>query len=386
MRVVSGANGVVCAATPLTRASGGGSFEFLFTKGTLNDEMLCFGAAKTKPPESVSYTSEKIWLVRGYNGQIYGPSKVCVCVFVCVFVCVCVCVCVCVSECVYFCACVYVYAREPPPHVHTSVFTQASRTASKLHEGNRIKFVWDASGSGDISLYVNGALDGVVFTSVRDAEIYPCVANYGSTGEATLVSIERGTAAAPAVAAGGGRIVVSGAGYAPSNGTYVKAPASEDVNGHAKYVKEGDTSRIIRYYEGHWILDQPGPAPYKLAGGPSDHDFAIGSGVWQGFQGTLGVAPMPVVSSEHGTASTAAAASHASGPRFDPVRLRARWCCVCVCVCVCVCMCELCLCVWCMRACACAGLRTCACAWRVCVRVRVCARARPVRFVTLRVM
>ena len=86
-------------------------------------------------------------------------------------------------------------------NVHTSVFTQASRTASKLHEGNRIKFVWDASGSGDISLYVNGALDGVVFTSVRDAEIYPCVANYGSTGEATLVSIEHGTAAAAAVAA-----------------------------------------------------------------------------------------------------------------------------------------------------------------------------------------
>jgi hypothetical protein len=209
-------------------------------------QVLCFGCGK-KPIESTSYDSEKnMWVVRAYNGVLYGRGKV------------------------------------------------AGKTAPKLHETNRIRLMWNAT-SGDVTLSVNGVTDGVIFTGLTEAELFPVVCNYGSVGEATLVSVEHGAAAAGSVAAAGGRIVVSGAGYAPSNGTYVKAPASEDVNGHAKYVKEGDTSRIIRYYEGHWILDQPGPAPYKLAGGPSDHDFATGSGVWQGFQGTLGVAPMPTV-------------------------------------------------------------------------------------------
>ena len=136
--------------------------------------------------------------------------RVCVCVCLCLCVCVCVCVCVrvcvcvgvgvCVGACLCVCVCVCV-CMVLRAGAGASVRVQASRTASKLHEGNRIRFVWDASGSGDVSMYVNGALDGVVFTSVRDAEIYPCVANYGSTGEATLVSIEHGTAAAAAAVA-----------------------------------------------------------------------------------------------------------------------------------------------------------------------------------------
>lgn len=153
---------------------------------------------------------------------------------------------------------------------------------------------------------------------------------------ASLVSIERGAASAaatpviaaavatPAAAAAGDRLIVSGAGYAPSNGTYLKAPASEDSNGHAKYVKEGDAGRIIRFYTNNcWIIDQAGPAPYQLVGGPSGHDFTTGSGTWQPFQGSIGAPPMPTVTvvSASGVAATPAAAAPTSTvvARFDSV-------------------------------------------------------------------
>ena len=41
MRCVSGANGAVYGTAPLTRAAGGGAIEFLFTKGTVGDEVRC---------------------------------------------------------------------------------------------------------------------------------------------------------------------------------------------------------------------------------------------------------------------------------------------------------------------------------------------------------
>ncbi len=126
MTCTSGKKGAAYAATPLTRATGGGSFEFLFVSGTSGDEALAFGCASKKPMDSVEYDSGKFWVVRAWNGQLYGPSK-------------------------------------------------ASRTASKLHPTNSIRFSWDAAGSGDVTMYVNGALDGVVFTNIRDAEIYPVV-------------------------------------------------------------------------------------------------------------------------------------------------------------------------------------------------------------------
>jgi hypothetical protein len=124
-------------------------------------------------------------------------------------------------------------------------------------------------------------------------------------------------------AAGGDQVIVSGAGYAPSNGTYVKQPASADQFGHAVYAKEGEPSRIIRYvlmsggfgHEG-WIVDQPGPAPYKLVGGPSDHDFVAG-GHWETFQGTIGAPPMPTVVCAPVAAAAAAAAPSADAPRFS---------------------------------------------------------------------
>jgi SPRY domain len=151
MKAVSGSHGAVCATTPLTRASGGGVWEFLYVKGKVGDEQLCFGFAK-KPLESVSYNSEKLWLVRGYNGMLYGQNKV------------------------------------------------SGKTAPKLHETNRIRFTWNAT-SGDVTLAVNGVTDGVVFTGIRDAEIYPVVANYGTGDEAMIALIEHSTAAAAAVAA-----------------------------------------------------------------------------------------------------------------------------------------------------------------------------------------
>jgi hypothetical protein len=48
---------------------------------------------------------------------------------------------------------------------------------------------------------VNSVLDGVVFTGIREAELFPVICNYGSSGEAMLVSIERGGAAVAATVA-----------------------------------------------------------------------------------------------------------------------------------------------------------------------------------------
>lgn len=105
------------------------------------------------------------------------------------------------------------------------------------------------------------------------------------------------------------RIVVSGAGYAPSNGTYVKGPS--EFEGHAMYLKEGgDASSMIRFYEGTWIIDQSGPAPYKLVGGPSGREFVAGTGTWQPFQGSVGVPPMPTVVPPPGGSGS----SHATWP------------------------------------------------------------------------
>ena len=114
-------------------------------------------------------------------------------------------------------------------------------------------------------------------------------------------------------------VIVSGAGYEPSNGVYVRQAG--DRNGHAVYAKEGDTSRIMMFtlasdgfgFEG-WILDQPGPAPYKFVGGGS-HDFEASAGVWQPFQSGIGVAPMPTVvpRAPRATASGPAAVA----PRFS---------------------------------------------------------------------
>jgi hypothetical protein len=98
MKCLSSTNGAVYGTTPLTRATGG-SFEFMINKATVGDEVICVGCGR-KPVESVSYDSNKLWVVRAYNGVIYGPSKVrvCVCVCLCLFVCVCVCVCVFVCD------------------------------------------------------------------------------------------------------------------------------------------------------------------------------------------------------------------------------------------------------------------------------------------------
>ncbi len=128
---------------------------------------------------------------------------------------------------------------------------KAPRSASNLHENNTIKcvhvthqsgswgaagcddggavrarrFTWDAR-SGNVTLIVNGATDGVVFTGVRHAEIFPaigahdcarsprsqqragggsrtrgpCAAAYSAGHEASIVSVEPGAAAAAATA------------------------------------------------------------------------------------------------------------------------------------------------------------------------------------------
>jgi hypothetical protein len=138
-----GGNSHAYAVTSLLASSGGGSWEYVYTKDSNADECMLFGFG-TKPITSSSYSdSPNMWLVRAFNGEIYGSGK-------------------------------------------------ASRTASKLHEGNRISFTW-SSGSGEVKLFVNGAEDGIVFTGVTLAEIFPCVASYGSTGEVALVRIERAT-------------------------------------------------------------------------------------------------------------------------------------------------------------------------------------------------
>jgi hypothetical protein len=101
---------------------------------THRDEGCCFGFG-IKPVTSTAYdTSKNLWTVRAWNGQLYGSNK-------------------------------------------------ASRTAPKLHESNIIRFKWDPS-SGDVTLSVNGTLDGVAWSGIREAEIYPAVRGGRASGDA----------------------------------------------------------------------------------------------------------------------------------------------------------------------------------------------------------
>ncbi len=112
-----------------------------------SDECCCFGFGTKKADktlESTEYDKEKnLWVMRAYNGQVYGRGK-------------------------------------------------AKSSGPKLHQGNRIRFQWNAS-SGDVTMAVDGVLDGCVFSGITEAEIFPAVASYGATGTVTIVAIEPGS-------------------------------------------------------------------------------------------------------------------------------------------------------------------------------------------------
>ena len=63
MRSTEAANCHVYATVPLTRAAGGGAFEFLYKKDKGGDEGLCFGFG-IKPAASSAYESANAFVVR----------------------------------------------------------------------------------------------------------------------------------------------------------------------------------------------------------------------------------------------------------------------------------------------------------------------------------
>ena len=63
MKTTKKANCHVYTTVPLTRAAGGGAFEFLYTKDKAGDEGLCFGFG-VKPVTSSNYDSANAFVVR----------------------------------------------------------------------------------------------------------------------------------------------------------------------------------------------------------------------------------------------------------------------------------------------------------------------------------
>lgn len=104
-----------------------------------------------------SYESANAFVVRAYNGNLYGKGK-------------------------------------------------GTRNAPKLREGNAIRFQWNAA-TGDVALSVDSVNCGIVFTAVTVVELYPAIFSYGANAEASIVEIEHGAAAATRPADGLSRVL-----------------------------------------------------------------------------------------------------------------------------------------------------------------------------------
>lgn len=117
---------------------GKAAWEFVAERDARGDECVCYGCG-VKPVVSGSYnSSQNLWMIRGYNGQIYGPGT--------------------------------------------------GRTVTKLHQDEVIRFELDCD-ARNVRLLVNGVDKGIVFENLpADKEIFPAICTYSS---GRLVRIEK---------------------------------------------------------------------------------------------------------------------------------------------------------------------------------------------------
>ncbi|KAJ8575654.1 hypothetical protein ON010_g3559 [Phytophthora cinnamomi] len=123
-------------------SSGKASWKFRLDTDTQDDEMTCFGAAILPVTVSGYDSSPNLWMLRGYNGNLYARGH------------------------------------------------KLSRTIGKVHPGDIVQVDVDM-GEGTLAYKINGTDYGVVFTDLAGHEVHPAVSFYGSGKVITLLGVTK---------------------------------------------------------------------------------------------------------------------------------------------------------------------------------------------------
>ncbi|KAF4038677.1 HECT domain-containing protein [Phytophthora infestans] len=123
-------------------SSGKASWKFRLDTDTQDDEMTCFGAAILPVTVNGYDSSPSLWMLRGYNGNLYARGH------------------------------------------------KLNRTIGKVHPGDIVQVDIDLS-EGTLAYKINGTDYGVVFTDLAGHEVHPAVSFYGSGKVITLLGVTK---------------------------------------------------------------------------------------------------------------------------------------------------------------------------------------------------
>lgn len=121
---------------------GRASWRFRLDNDTVDDEMTCFGAAILPVTVSGYDSSPNLWMLRGYNGNLYARGH------------------------------------------------KLNRSIGKVHPGDIVQIDVDMS-EGTLSYQINSTDYGVVFSDLAGYEVYPAVSFYGSGKVITLLGVQK---------------------------------------------------------------------------------------------------------------------------------------------------------------------------------------------------
>ncbi|TYZ68588.1 hypothetical protein PybrP1_010076 [[Pythium] brassicae (nom. inval.)] len=130
------------AAVNLGITTGKASWTFRLDNDTVDDEMTCFGAAILPVTVSGYDSSPNLWMLRGYNGNLYARGH------------------------------------------------KLSRSIGKVHPGDVVQIEVDMT-EGTLAYKINDTEYGVVFTDLAGHEVYPAVSFYGSGKVITLLGVHK---------------------------------------------------------------------------------------------------------------------------------------------------------------------------------------------------
>lgn len=130
------------AAVNIGITTGKASWKFRLDNDTVDDEMTCFGAAILPVTVSGYDSSPNLWMLRGYNGNLYARGH------------------------------------------------KLSRSIGKVHPGDVVHIDVDMA-EGTLAYKINETDYGVVFTDLAGHEVYPAVSFYGSGKVITLLGVQK---------------------------------------------------------------------------------------------------------------------------------------------------------------------------------------------------
>ncbi|KAF1318254.1 Hect e3 ubiquitin, partial [Globisporangium splendens] len=130
------------AAVNIGITTGKASWKFRLDNDTVDDEMTCFGAAILPVTVSGYDSSPNLWMLRGYNGNLYARGH------------------------------------------------KLSRSIGKVHPGDIVQIEVDMA-EGTLAYKINDIEYGVVFTDLAGHEVYPAVSFYGSGKVITLLGVQK---------------------------------------------------------------------------------------------------------------------------------------------------------------------------------------------------